>query len=339
MKQQSAPIPHNTMLKIIEAQTEISKIGLDLGMVMSLTTEKAMELLDADGAVIELAEQGDMVYRAASGVLAPFLGLRLAQNSSLSGLCVAQEQILYSDNVMKDNRVDRAACQRVGINSMLVVPLKYHDSCVGVLKVAAKTTEFFGHTETYILSLISDMVAAIIFHAIEFSKDELYYKATHDSLTGIGNRAKHYDDLRQTMALAKSNGSKFTLVLFDMDGLKGVNDNHGHSAGDELIKTFADRLSSAYKAHGSVARLGGDEFAAIFPAVQSKEQAEAMVSLFLCESLQPCDWRGQSIPLHASVGYAICPDDGQTVSELMEVADQNMYRQKKAKRKPKGEPR
>ncbi|MEC8230737.1 MAG: sensor domain-containing diguanylate cyclase [Pseudomonadota bacterium] len=336
MKQQPAPIPHSKMLKIIEAQTEISKIGLDLGMVMSLTTEKAMELLDADGAVIELAEQGDMVYRAASGVLAPFLGLRLAQNSSLSGLCVAQEEILYSDDVMQDDRVDKTACKRVGINSMLVVPLKYHDSCVGVLKVASKTTQFFGHSETYILSLISDMVAAIIFHAIEFSKDELYYKATHDSLTGIGNRAKHYDDLRQRLELAKKNNSKFSLVLFDMDGLKSINDTYGHSAGDEAIKTFANLLSQTYKSQGLVARLGGDEFAAIFPSVVSKEQAQNIISELFRQLARSWDWQGQTLQLQSSAGYAIFPDDGQTVSTLMEVADTNMYRQKREKHKSEG---
>lgn len=330
MTQQSVPIPHSKMLKIIETQTEISKIGLDLGMVMSITTEKAMELLEADGAVIELAEQGDMVYRAAAGVLAPFLGLRLSQHASLSGLSVKQEKILYSKDVMQDDRVDKTACQRVGINSMLVVPLKYDDSCVGVLKVASKTIDYFGHCETYILSLISDMVAAIIFHAIKFSSDELYYKATHDSLTNLGNRAKHYDDLRQHIDLAQAKNSKFTLMLFDMDGLKRINDTYGHSAGDEAIKVFAERLSYL-ESQGLFARLGGDEFAAIFPALASKEQAQKTVDLLFTRFEQPCHWQGRDMPVKASVGYAIFPDDGQTVNTLMEVADQNMYRQKKRK--------
>lgn len=334
MNEQSHSIPHNKMLKIIEAQTEITKFGLDLGMVMAITTEKAMTLLDADGAVIELAEKGEMVYRAASGVLAPFLGLRLAQDSSLSGLCVEQEQVLYSKDVMNDDRVDKVACQKVGINSMLVVPLKYDESCVGVLKVASKTVDFFGRSDTYILSLMSEMVAAIIFHAIKFSTDELYYRATHDPLTGVGNRAKFYDELRQHVEVASNKSSAFSILLLDMDKLKTINDTLGHLAGDDVIKTFAERLTSAIGDKGIVARIGGDEFAVLLPHVSIEEQIEQCRNAILINLVQPLVWESRSISLDASVGHACFPLDGQSVNALMHCADSRMYENKRRKKTP-----
>ncbi len=76
----------------------------------------------ATGAVVELAEDGDMVYRAVSGEASHFLGLRLKTANSLSGLCITQNATLYCQKSENNKRVDREACRRVGLRSMAVVP-------------------------------------------------------------------------------------------------------------------------------------------------------------------------------------------------------------------------
>lgn len=80
----------NRLLEVIRTQTEIVKLGLDLGDVIALVSTRAQQLTRASGAVVELAEGDEMVYRATSGIAAQHLGLRLRRGNSLSGLCVAE---------------------------------------------------------------------------------------------------------------------------------------------------------------------------------------------------------------------------------------------------------
>jgi len=76
------------LLEIVRTQTEIAKLGLDLGGVMAFVTERVQQMTGANGAVVELAEGDEMVYRTGSGIAAKQLGLRLKRQGSLSGLCV-----------------------------------------------------------------------------------------------------------------------------------------------------------------------------------------------------------------------------------------------------------
>lgn len=99
------------LLAIIRVQTEIARHGLDLAPVMAVVVERALDLVKADGAVIELAEDDEMVYRAVSGIAAGQLGLRLKLASSLSGLCVRSGDIQRCSDTESDSRVDRAACR------------------------------------------------------------------------------------------------------------------------------------------------------------------------------------------------------------------------------------
>ena len=139
------PATPDQLLAIIRIQTEIAKLGLDFGGVMGLVVDKALVLVEAEGAVIELAEGDDMVYRAASGLAGGQVGLRVSRQSSLSGLCVETGQPMLCNDSENDPRVDLAACRKVGLRSMLVVPLKHDESVVGVLTGS-------GHRETHVLA-------------------------------------------------------------------------------------------------------------------------------------------------------------------------------------------
>ena len=112
------------LMQIINIQTEIAKLGLDLGGVMQYVVEQTLPLINADGAVIELAEDGEMVYPAATGIAKDQLGLRLRIDASLSGLCVTTGETLFCGDSETDPRVDSFACRKVGLRSMIVIPLK-----------------------------------------------------------------------------------------------------------------------------------------------------------------------------------------------------------------------
>lgn len=114
---------HEQLLNVIRIQTSVSKLGLDLDRVMQLIAREVLELVAADGAAIELAEGDEMVYQAVSGIARGQLGLRLKLAQSMSGLCVRSGEPLICTDSETDARVDRNACRRIGLRSMIIMPL------------------------------------------------------------------------------------------------------------------------------------------------------------------------------------------------------------------------
>lgn len=320
------------LLGVIRTQTEIAKLGVDLAGVMSVVAARAQELTAAAGAVVELAEGEDMVYRASSGITESFLGLRLKRSGSLSGHCVAIDQPLRCDDSEADPRVDRLACRQVGIRSMICAPLRHQDTVVGVLKVMAEAPNRFTDREVETLSLMSELIAAAMFHAARSETSELFHRATHDPLTGIANRALFYDRLRTSLSLASRHDERLGVLQIDMDDLKPLNDRHGHQAGDHALIELATRLTRAARASDTVARLGGDEFGMVLPRLGSRDEAR-WVTQRMAECFgPPFRFADQELPISASFGLAIYPDDGDTPERLVERADHEMYSNKRERK-------
>ncbi|MGX7003104.1 diguanylate cyclase domain-containing protein [Caballeronia sp. KNU42] len=322
-----------TLLAIVRAQTEIAKLGLDLGGVMNFVTERVQQLTQADGAVVELAEGDEMVYRASSGIAATLLGLRLKRTGSLSGLCVETNDILRCEDSETDPRVDREACRRVGLRSMIVTPLRHVDTTVGVLKVVGRTANAFTDDNIRALELMSELIAAAMFHAARYETGELYLLATRDSLTGLPNRALFYDRLRQAIHLAQRSSGTLGILNLDLNDLKPINDRYGHRAGDAAIREAALRMNRTARCSDTVARVGGDEFGVILPSINSRADAESLGLRIVEQIRQPFEFEGRSLDLDISVGAAVLPDDGIEMTALIDRADQAMY---EAKRMRKG---
>jgi diguanylate cyclase len=158
--------------------------------------------------------------------------------------------------------------------------------------------------------------------------------AFYDSLTGLPNRALFIDRLSQMLKTAGRCEQKFALLFIDMDNFKRINDTLGHTIGDELLKTTAERLSKCLRTSDTVARpltsgiaarLGGDEFTVILPEL-SKEEDAAMVALRIAEHLaQPMRLGSHQVIVTPSIGIAVYPRDGDNVETLLKNADLAMY--------------
>ncbi|MBF0342008.1 MAG: diguanylate cyclase [Magnetococcales bacterium] len=163
------------------------------------------------------------------------------------------------------------------------------------------------------------------------AEQKIFYQAHYDALTGMANRALFLSTLEDALKRAKANGRRLALIFVDLDRFKWVNDNLGHAAGDELLKSAAARIRESLEAGDTVARLGGDEFTAILPDV-SLERASACARRILERLNEGFALEGKETCISGSLGVAFFPDDSQNLHELLKCADEAMYRSKKAGR-------
>jgi diguanylate cyclase (GGDEF)-like protein len=319
------------LMEIIRLQTEIAQLGLDLSGVVNAVVERIPALTNAEGAIVEYAEGDEMVYRGAGGVARALLGTRVKRESSLSGLCVREDRILRSDDTLIDPRVDRGPCERAGIRSMVIAPLKHDGSAVGAVKLVSTATYAFTARDVRVLELMSDLIAAAMYYAARHETNALYQQATHDSLTGLANRNLFFDRLRHCISSGRRQVEPLGILVVDMDGLKRVNDTYGHRAGDAALREMALRISRIPRRSDLVARLGGDEFGVILGEISDRNHLLNIVGRVSLETDQPFRFEGRILNLTASIGHARYPEDGKDVDGLLEAADRSMYQMKRSR--------
>jgi diguanylate cyclase (GGDEF)-like protein len=151
------------------------------------------------------------------------------------------------------------------------------------------------------------------------------HQATHDSLTGLGNRKLLAGRMQADIA---SNESR-ALALIDLDGFKEVNDTLGHQAGDRLLRLLGPRLTDALSAADTLARLGGDEFAVWLAPPVDAASAPTRADALLAAIRAPFDIDGIMLQVDASVGVALYPEHGSSVGALLRCADVAMYEAKR----------
>ena len=160
------------------------------------------------------------------------------------------------------------------------------------------------------------------------AEERVRYLATHDSLTGLPNRAMFSELLNHVIQHSKRKRTRCAVFFIDLDRFKFINDSLGHEAGDTLLRTVALRLKNKLRSSDIVARLGGDEFVMLAQDLSSSEQAARIARKVLSAVIQPVELFGQECRVTASVGIAMYPDDAADETTLMAHADAAMYHAK-----------
>jgi len=163
-------------------------------------------------------------------------------------------------------------------------------------------------------------------------EDELARLAHTDQLTGLPNRLLFLDRLKLSLATARRTGQGCALLFMDLDGFKAINDEHGHGAGDRVLKAVAQRLSRVLRENDTLARWGGDEFVVLLSGVDDREGAARVAEKLLEAMTWPVSAAGHQYELGVSIGIALGPRHGNTPDELLHAADQAMYDAKQAGR-------
>lgn len=208
----------------------------------------------------------------------------------------------------------------------LAVPLKSGDGQIlGVMGVAngGVGNDFTEH-HLGMLDFWSGQIAAAIER--KTAEDNLRFVSLHDALTKLYNRNYFEEEMKR---LDKRRAGSVAVVVFDLDGLKMVNDTLGHEQGDRMLAVAAQILSAAFRAGDVVARIGGDEFAALLEEASEEllEQIRGRIRLSTEQSnrQQPDE---VALPISLSMGYALSVGSGTPMRELFRQADNAMYREK-----------
>jgi diguanylate cyclase (GGDEF)-like protein len=165
---------------------------------------------------------------------------------------------------------------------------------------------------------------------VEQQRRQIIHLANHDSLTGLPSLRLAED--RFAMALQRANREQHQVGVFfmDLDDFKPINDQFGHSTGDQVLKIIAGRLAGITREVDTIARIGGDEFLMIAPVIGPSADLKLIAQRVVDTVKQPVELNNQRFELGISIGIAIYPDDGNTPSELTNKADAAMYQAKRS---------
>jgi len=154
-------------------------------------------------------------------------------------------------------------------------------------------------------------------------EDQLRHLAATDALTGLANYRRFAEVLGAEVKRSERTGRAFAVLLFDLDGMKQINDRYGHLAGNRALCRLADVFRFSCRSIDTPARYGGDEFAIVLPETGAREAG--LVGRRICDEL--ANDREDPV-LSVSVGVAIYPEDGATIENLLHAADQALYKTK-----------
>jgi diguanylate cyclase (GGDEF)-like protein len=190
---------------------------------------------------------------------------------------------------------------------------KNHDECW--LEVIAATIDFDG-------------VPAKLFSAFDLTKrkraeSQARLLTITDPLTGLGNYRCILEVLRAEVERSGRTRRPFAVLLLDLDGLKKINDRYGHLAGSRALCRIGDVLRLFCRAVDTAARYGGDEFAVILP--ETTANAAAFVATRIRERIATDT---EQPTLSASIGVVVYPQDGETIEDLLQAADRELYKSK-----------
>lgn len=168
---------------------------------------------------------------------------------------------------------------------------------------------------------------------LQSENENLAHQASHDSLTGLPNRAFFEGRLIRALRNATKLEERVAVLFLDSDRFKSVNDNFGHAAGDAVLIAVANRVRAQLREEDLVARLGGDEFAVLLAPLHKIEDAERIADKIIASMDVPVQLPGShSILTSLSIGIAVYPDHGTTPGTLINAADEAMYQAKRLSR-------
>jgi len=337
----------NRLLLVKEAMLEVSHAVLRIDNVcqlFSLILDKAIESMEnaTMGSVLLVDSKEYLKVAAFKGYeeeKAKRFHIRLKDsfiwkkmNGSITRSVIINdvdkiENQVFSE-ILKEN-------EKFKTRSVICAPIAIEDKLYGIISIDSSENNVFDDTDLEIMEYLKNQVE------ISITKHKLYeeiiYLSRHDKLTGMYNRSFFEELSFNIMKRSVENNKSFTFIMFDLDGLKRINDRYGHLAGDIYIKTIASHLAKRIRSTDIIGRVGGDEFTAV--CLEGNEEILKHRFDRLLKELKETamDFEGNKIICSFSYGIASFPQDGTDIREMVKIADARMYEHKKRRNQYKDE--
>jgi diguanylate cyclase (GGDEF)-like protein len=309
----------------------------DLDTAVSRLLESARGMLRADCAELILVPRSadeQALYSVARGdgevlmqplELGPLERLACESTAAIEGAIVLPKS-------REAHELDGYLATR-GLKDAMLATLRGEQRALGVLVVGDRSSDvstfgdedrrlfetFAGHAS---ILLENDRLEQTLARLTEL-QERLRHQAFHDALTGLPNRAYFTEQVAAALGGGSTSGAPIVLFI-DLDDFKTFNDSLGHAAGDELLKTVADRVIACVRPGDTPARLGGDEFAVLLHDAKIPE-AERVSERIMAELRQPFQLHGREVAVHTSIGIATAAEGVASADELLRNADVAMY--------------
>ncbi|WP_394561824.1 diguanylate cyclase domain-containing protein [Aquipseudomonas alcaligenes] len=330
------------MRHLLHVVQELS-LARDLPSVQDIVRRAARRLTGCDGATFVLRD-GDLCHYADEDAVAPlWKGKRFPLETCISGWTMLNSEPAVIPDIYADPRIPHEAYRPTFVQSLVMVPIRTRDPIGAIGNYWADHHQPCAE-EVQLLQALADSTSVAIesvqlYQSLELkvqertrelqqAYDRIHRLSMTDELTELHNRRGFYLLADQALRHAARYGGGYTLMLMDLDGLKQVNDQAGHEAGDALLRCAADVLRQVLRDADVAARMGGDEFCVLAPGLAGDSLRER-----LRHAVAACNEDGQLFPLAASIGIVEVEDcNGVTLDGVLALADERMYADKRERR-------
>jgi diguanylate cyclase (GGDEF)-like protein len=309
---------HKNLSEIYELTRAVAEHAYD-GTLADVLLRRVRELLHSEYATLWLPSQG----RYVESMLSARADERGLLDVSATPAEVRRRAVETGRTVVVSVRSGddalRESLRETSTKDVIVAPLRSGNAVIGTLEVANRLMRPLSFTDDDVRLL--ETLAAQASVTLENSRlvDRLRFDANHDALTGLPNRRRMLAALEEAVKI-KTAGEVVAVLVFDVDGLRDVNESVGHAAGDKVLVEFATRLREHAPAAALVGRIGGDKFA----ATMRMEDTDAALAFgaSLRQLLQaPMEIGSLRIDIDSAVGISAHPDHGSDPEQLLQQAD------------------
>ena len=297
----------------------LPRVAVRLTRELFKTAQVALAVAKKDGSL--LVTEGVGIPPAWKGTLI------LSPRDGMIGDAMREKiLVLREEHVARRGRPGLSDLERAGMVPDAVIPIVVEESVVAILAVAGSAGRM--DRDRPYASMLADLVANAF--QISLAIEALEQRAMTDPLTGLYNRAYLADRFLVELRRARNYGFPMSVALFDIDRFKRINDRYGHPAGDAVLRKLASFLREQTRSTDAVVRYGGEEFAVLMATADSDVAFEQADRIRAELEKTPFVVPGQAEPIRVTIsgGVATYPQDGQTFTDLIAVADAGLYHAK-----------
>jgi len=332
------PENENSSISLLEQITPLARQinCLDLERIADVCTKNILDLVGLRFASLYILDETNNILHLHKHNHPFLINKIVSLNQNLPSpmvMAVRSKELIVIEDIDSHKKPiirksQRAFAGNYKTNNCAIVPLICQDRVVGVLNLADKVNgDRFNCEDIAIIDLFSQLVGASIGNIKLFEK--IQRQATTDGLTGLVNHKTFYEILEKELLRSRRYGGQISLIMIDVDNLKKINDNHGHRAGDKVIKEISRRIKESIRQIDTAARYGGDEFAVILPNTSLSDATIVAERMVKAVAQSPTTWRKEQIPLSISVGLGQYDADANP-EDITSRSDQALYTAKQA---------